>query len=149
MDPVRFPVLVKSLYAIVSELESMFGRPFTPDGHMVGSLGEALVAHHYKLVLTTPSTKGCDAISRDGKRVEIKATQGKSVAFRCEPEFLIVLKINKDGTFEEIYNGPGNRVWELVSQKDLPSNGQRQVSLTALRKLNLSVTDSDRIPRVL
>ena len=149
MDSVKFPVLVKSLYGIVSELEEMFGRPFTPDGHMVGSIGEALAAHHYGLTLTPPSTQGCDATTADGKRVEIKATQGTKVAFRCKPDHLIVLKLNMDGTFEEIYNGLGDRVWALVSHKDMPSNGQLQISLHALRKLNALVPDPERISRAL
>jgi len=149
MDPVRFPILIKSLYGIVSELEEMFGRPFTPDGHMVGSIGEALVAHHYGLILTPPSTPGCDAKTSDGRSVEIKATQGNKVAFRCKPEHLIVLRINRDGTFEEIYNGRGDRAWGLVSHKGMPSNGQLQISLAALRKLNQQVAEGERIPRAL
>lgn len=44
MDHDKFQHLVKSLYSIVEDLEEMFpGRHFTPDGHMVGSLGECLV----------------------------------------------------------------------------------------------------------
>jgi hypothetical protein len=39
------------------------GRHFTPDGHMVGSLGECLVAHAYGLELQTASNKGFDAIA--------------------------------------------------------------------------------------
>ena len=39
----KFRALVKQLYITVNELEVMFpGRHFTPDGHMVGSLGECL-----------------------------------------------------------------------------------------------------------
>ncbi|MEY3457412.1 MAG: hypothetical protein RL215_569 [Planctomycetota bacterium] len=42
MDLVRFPQLLRDIYAAVDELERMFpGRHFTPDGHMVGSIGEA------------------------------------------------------------------------------------------------------------
>lgn len=147
MDAVRFPELISGLYSIVSELEEMLDRPFTPDGHMVGSIGEALAAHHYGLSLMKPSTRGCDA-KLDQKKIEIKATQGKRVAFRCRPEHLIVLKINKDGSFDEIYNGDGTRVWALVAHKPIPSNGQLSVSLTALRKLASQVQDSERIVRV-
>ena len=147
MDAVRFPELISGLYAIVSELEEMLGRPFTPDGHMVGSIGEALAAHHYGLTLMPPSTRGCDA-KLGQKKIEIKATQGNRVAFRCRPEHLIVLKINKDGSFDEIYNGDGTRVWALVAHKPIPSNGQLSVSLTALRKLASQVQDSERIVRV-
>lgn len=146
MDPVRFPRLMSELYALVSELEAMFGRPFTPDGHMIGSIGEALAAHHYGLTLLPCSTPGCDA-TFGSRRVEIKATQGTRVALRCEPEHLLVLKINRDGSFDEVYNGNGARVWALVSNRPKPSNGQWQVSLAALRRLGASVDRSERIER--
>lgn len=146
MDPSRFPELVAEPYGLVTELEQMFQRPFTPDGHMVGSLGEALAAHHYDLTLLPCSTPGCDATIGE-KRVEIKATQGSRVAFRCKPDYLLVLQINRDGSFDEVYNGRGDRVWELVAHKPKPTNGQWQVSLGSLRRLNGSVHPSERIER--
>ncbi len=146
MDPIRFPELVAELYGLVAELEQMFQRPFTPDGHMVGSIGEALAAHHYDLTLLPCSTPGCDATIGE-KRVEIKATQGSRVAFRCKPDYLLVLKINRDGSFDEVYNGRGNRVLALVAHKPKPTNGQWQVSLGSLRRLNGSVHPSERIER--
>lgn len=112
------------------------GRHFTPDGHLVGSLGECLVADAYGLALMTASNKGYDAISDSGKKIEIKATQASAVAFRSEPEHTVVIKILPDGSFEEIYNGPGNIVWEEFTNKPLPSNGQYQISLNKLRSLN-------------
>lgn len=52
MNKERLPQLVAELYRVVNELEAMFpGRHFTPDGHLVGSLGECLAAHHYGLQL--------------------------------------------------------------------------------------------------
>ena len=37
----RLPQIVREIYELVRELETMApGRKFTPDGHMVGSLGE-------------------------------------------------------------------------------------------------------------
>jgi len=39
------PELVERLYAIVRRLEEKYpGRRFTPDGHLVGSLGEVIAA---------------------------------------------------------------------------------------------------------
>jgi hypothetical protein len=39
----RFSELLKQIYSAVEQLEAMFpGRHFTPDGHMVGSIGEAI-----------------------------------------------------------------------------------------------------------
>jgi len=137
IDREKFQSAVKQLYAIVSDLESMFpGRHFTPDGHMVGSIGECLVADAYELDLMTASNKGYDAITCSGKQVEIKATQSTSAAFRSEPEHIIVIKIFPNGSFEEIYNGPGSIVWQQFSGKPLPSNGQFQISLNKLKKLN-------------
>lgn len=125
IDHTKFRHLVKQLYATVNELELMFpGRHFTPDGHMVGSLGECLVADAYGLELKTASNKGYDAISPTGTEVEIKATQGKVVGFRSEPQHTIIIKMLRDGTFEEIFNGPGASVWEQFVGKDMPSNGQ-------------------------
>ncbi len=118
MDHENFRTQVKSIYRAVSELEKMFpGRPFTPDGHMVGSLGECLVADAYNLDLMPPSNEGYDALTKDGKKVEIKATQSKSVAFRSCPEHTIIIKIFKDATFQECYNGPGHIIWDTFSGK--------------------------------
>jgi hypothetical protein len=150
IDHNKFQALVKQLYATVNELEALFpGRHFTPDGHMVGSLGECLVADAYNLKLKTASNKGFDAITESGLEVEIKATQSNSIAFRSQPQHTIIIKIMPDGTFEEIYNGPGVLVWEQFQGKRLPSNGQFQVSLSKLRQLNQSVAQANRVPRVI
>jgi hypothetical protein len=149
MDHKKFQGLIKQLYSTVNELESMFpGRHFTPDGHMVGSIGECLVADAYDVELQAASNKGFDAIAKDGRQVEIKATQAKSIAFRSEPEHTIIIKILPDGTFQEAYNGPGNLVWNQFSEKKLPSNGQYQISLNKLKELNATVSESIRLPRV-
>lgn len=148
IDHEKFQTLVKQLYSTVNELGEMFpGRHFTPDGHMVGSLGECLVADAYCLELKAASNKGYDAVTESGLEVEIKATQSNSVAFRSQPQHAIIIKIFPDGTFEEIYNGPGALVWEQFKDKRLPSNGQFQVSVTKLSRLNQLVAQSDRVPR--
>jgi hypothetical protein len=60
----RIPALVERLYAIVDKLQTLFpGRPFTPDGHMVGSLGEVLAARRYGLKLLPASAERHDAAS--------------------------------------------------------------------------------------
>lgn len=149
IDHKRFQRLVQQLYSTVEELEEMFPRRhFTPDGHMVGSIGECLVADAYGLELMNASNKGYDALSPSGLQVEIKATQAKSVAFRSQPEHTIAIKILPNGTFEEIFNGPGNLVWQQFDGKPLPSNGQYQISLNKLKELNKQVDKSQRILRV-
>ena len=145
----KLQYLVRQLYSVVNELEAMFpGRHFTPDGHLVGSLGECLVSDAYGLELLTASNKGYDAITKEGLKVEIKATQSKSIAFRCEPEHAIIIKIMPNGTFEEIYNGSGALIWQQFANKKRPSNGQFQISTTKLKALNEKISDQDRVPKV-
>ncbi len=147
-DEERFPELIRDLYRTVAELERMCGRPFTPDGHMVGSLAECFAAYYYGLDLNACSTRGHDA-SKAGQQIEIKATQGnKSVSLRSGPESLLVFRIFADGSFEEVYNGPGAPVWALASGKTLGSNGQVSVSLGHLRRLAREVPTNQRIARV-
>lgn len=105
----QIPALVERLYAIVTELEELFPcKRFTPDGHMVGSLGEVLAAHRYGLELLPNSAERHDAESRTGKLVQVKATQVGRVALGSEPEHLVVLRLGKGGSAEEVFNGPGS-----------------------------------------
>ncbi len=49
------PRLIGRLYDIVDRLEELFpGRKFTPDGHLVGSIGEVIAANLYDLELLPP-----------------------------------------------------------------------------------------------
>lgn len=148
MDRERLPELLNDLYKIVAELEAIFpGRHFTPDGHLVGSLGECLVAYHYDLELLPASSIGADAVAK-GVKVEIKATLGSRVALRSCPEHLLVIKLDRDGGFTEIYNGPGTPVWKTVASKPRPSNGQYQISLSRLKGLMNDVPEQERLPVV-
>jgi len=147
MNHDHFRRQVKNIYKAVKELELMFpGRPFTPDGHMVGSIGECLVADAYNLVLMPPSNEGYDAVSTDGKKVEIKATQSTRVAFRSCPEHTIIIKISKDGTFIECFNGPGQVLWNTFSGENMPKNGQYQISINKVIELYKTVPNALRIP---
>src|SRR2546427_12856517 len=47
--------LVRQIYAIAEKLKAATGRSFTPDGHMVGSIGEVFAADMYGLKLLRQS----------------------------------------------------------------------------------------------
>ena len=148
MDETEFPALIRELYGIVHRLEAMFpGRHFTPDGHLVGSIGEALANHYYGVVLTPASTQGYDGI-RDGKRVEVKATQGAAVALSSGPEHLLVFKLLPTGAFEVHYNGTGAPVWALLANRKPTKNGQQQVRLTVLRSLMAQMNAHDVVVKL-
>jgi len=130
----KVPELVIKLYRIVSELEELFpGRKFTPDGHLVGSIGEVIAAHDYNLQLLAASNPIHDAKSTDGRSIQIKATQGNSVGLSSEPDILLVLKLMPDGTAKEVYNGPGCLAWKVAGK--MQKNGQRAIGVGRLRKL--------------
>ena len=132
---------------ISRDLESLFpGRHYTPDGHMIGSIGEALAASYYDLELFPASAETHDARSRDGRLVQIKATQVNCVSLSSEPEFLLVLKIHSDGTFSEIYNGPGALVWAYCGK--MQKNGQRKISLKKLQELQPEIAATARLDRI-
>jgi len=143
----KIPGKIQELYAIVAELESLFpGHHFTPDGHLVGSIGEVLGAYHYDLKLLPASAETHDATNSDGKLVQIKATQRKLVGIRSEPQHLLVLGINDQGESEEIYNGPGKLAWDAAGK--MQKNGQRMISKTKLLALMREIGPLDRLPRI-
>lgn len=136
--------LLDALYKSSGRLEAIFpGRKFTLDGHLVGSIGEVIAAYMFGLDLTPASTMGHDGIAPDGRRVEIKLTQGTSVAIRHEPDHLLALYRPKGGPVRVVYNGPGARPWEAAGKK--ASNGQCRISLVKLSNLNRDVAESQRL----
>jgi len=65
LDEAEFPALIQELYAVVGKLEEMFpGRPFTRDGHLVGSLAECYAEYYYGVQLHPCSNQGHDGRCR-------------------------------------------------------------------------------------
>lgn len=144
--------LIPKLYEIVHELEKEFEehkRHFTPDGHLLGSLGEVIAAFAYNLELLPSSTKKHDAKSIDGRHIQIKLTGGsKEICLSSPPDYLIVLQLDKTKGIQEIYNGPGPIVWKVCKGKKR-KNGQCPISLPKLKDLMQQVTNpSDKFEQI-
>lgn len=123
---------LRELYTLVAELEKEYpGRHFTPDGHMLGSIGEVYAAEKYGLKLYEASHPVHDAVTADGREVQIKLTQTNRVSLYECPEYLIVLKIDREGIISEIYNGPGIEPWNMAGK--MCKNGQRTISVSKLQ----------------
>ena len=130
----RTSELIRQLYAIVDELERLYpGRKFTPDGHLVGSIGEAYAAEHYGIKLHPASFPDHDGEDSEGRQWQIKATGGGSVGIRSCPDWLLLLKLNRDGTLTEIYRGEGKPAWDASGK--MQKNGQRPLSLSKLKAI--------------
>lgn len=134
-----------ALYQAAEGLEEQFpGRRFTLDGHLIGSVGEVVAAYIFDLQLNRASTRAHDARTQDGRQVEIKLTQGRSIAIRHEPQHLVALHRPKGGPLSIVYNGPGSIAW--AGAGPIQKNGQRPISLTRLKSLDREVREADRLP---
>lgn len=139
--------IIGEIYELTNRLEAMYpGRHFTPDGHLVGSIGEVHAAERYGLKLFRADWKAHDGETPDGRLVQIKTTQRNSVGISEKPDYLIVLHIDENGRLEEIYNGPGERVWSLFEGRKPPKNGQHQISLSKLKEFDKGVLPDEKIP---
>lgn len=137
---------VQKLIKIVAELETEFpGRHFTLDGHLVGSIGEVMAAYYYGIELYAASTEIHDG-EVDGRKVQIKISQQDNIVINHEPDYLIVLYLNKSGNIYEVYNGKGAKPWETASKKD--SHNNRHMMVNKLMELDKTVLDTDRITQV-
>ena len=138
------PALVGQIYEVVAALERLFpDRKFTPDGHLLGSIGEVLAAEKYDLDLLPMTAPTHDAVTKDGRRVQIKTTQSDSVGLRDKPDFLLVLFLARDGEVTEVYNGPGDVPWNEAGK--MQKNGQRSIGI---RKVGALMRDVPREQRI-
>lgn len=138
--------LIAEMFRVSGRLTKMTGRPFTLDGHMIGSIGEVYAQLHYGVELFPPSHRGHDG-SWNGREVQIKATQRDSVDLKGVTDLLLVFQIKPDGTFIEIYNGDGKRPWQSLTHRKVTKAGEISISIRQLRELDKQVTPTDRILR--
>ena len=130
---IRLPKAVATIYRAVAELEAAYpGRKFTPDGHLVGSIGEVIAAEVFGLTLYPNSHPIHDAFDHAGD-VQIKMTGGNRIAISANCQRLVVLRIVSPAEAEIVYDGPGDPVWQAAGK--LAKNGQRSVSISKLRTL--------------
>ena len=146
-----------ALFKIVNRLETEYGehgRRFTIDGHLIGSIGEVLVAEAYNLELAENSTPVYDAWTKTKpqKTVQIKATQIDRVSFSAKhekdavPDHVIVIKIDQNGTWKTIYNGSGKLVYNNLGK--VQKNGQSQISLSKLCRLMENTSAENMLPSI-
>ena len=140
------PALIGDLLKTTQRLNTLFeGRPFAPDGHLVGSIGEVVAEYIYDLKLQPTGTPQLDAHTHDGRSVQIKLTgeKGRSFGLRwssqlkvAHADLLIGLKLSESG-FAEIYNGPFPK--DLLEGRRDRSNGQVSVPTSKLVARNPSL----------
>jgi hypothetical protein len=132
----------------IEKLKSAFPhREFTIDGRLVGDIGEVIAALEYDLVLDDVSLPGHDAVTSDGRRVQIKATFKDQLTFKTVPDFYLGFKLFADGRHEEIYNGPGDLIYKRYASRKGVGSTLLSFPLSELRRLSTTVDPEARIPR--
>jgi len=136
------------MLAIVAQLQKAYPeKKFTLDGRLVGDIGEILVEATYDVKLFEDLQRHHDGTTSDGRLVQIKATMKDSLTFPADhiPDYYLGIKVHKDGSFSEVFNGPGALAWEAVKNRKPPKTNLHSVGVTTLATLSESVEAKDRI----
>lgn len=146
---ITIPEAMKQMLSIVERLCFAYPKKkFTLDGRLVGDIGEVLVEDAYDLKLYADVKKHHDAECSDGRLVQIKATMKKNLTFPADhvPKYYLGVQLRADGTFTEVFNGPGRIAKMAVNNRSKPKTNLHSVSISALKKLQARVSPEDRIP---
>ena len=131
---------VKHIIATIFSAQNAL-RDLAPDyrwagmGNLLGDYGEFICINHYELEKAPSGSKDYDALTKDGKTVQIKTNHAAStIGFRGEADLMLVVYVADDGEFEELYYGD----FQLV--KDNSNYGARDnkhsITISKLKKLS-------------
>lgn len=136
--------IIQELYGSRNKLQQLFPNSwkFTLDGKLIGDIGEAIACHHFNLEPLKAGSKTHDAKTKDTpiKHVQIKATQRDIVGLGIDKrdfEYLIVIKIEQNGDYSLIYNGPGEIVWQSINSKS--------ISIKKLKELQKGIPENKQL----
>lgn len=151
----ELPKLVREMILVRDKLRSHYNQngvelKFTPDGRMVGDLGEAIAVELFGISLQQAG--GIDGLAPDKKTsVQIKASGNLGgAAFRPidkskHADHLLFFHLDYDNCCGEVvYNGPEKTVRDKISH----AKGQRTVSVKVLRALDDDVQTEKRLARI-
>jgi len=132
----------------IQQLRKSFPKKeFTIDGRLVGDIGEVIVERDYDVILYKKLVKNYGGLTTDGKRVQIKATFKDPLTFSKIPEYYLGIKINEDGSYTKIYNGPGKYI--VAKYRHRKGFGKVLLSFpnSVLKNLSSRIPKSEKIKR--
>ena len=137
---IPLPKEVETIFEAANQLGQRYpGRKFTPDGHLVGSIGEVIAAEAFNLELLPNGAIGHDAKDIDDNLVQIKLTGGTSVTMNAICQKLLIMKIVSTAEARLVYFGSGEVAWTLAAP--FQKNGYRRLALSKLRNLKGWILD--------
>lgn len=106
-------------------------------GNVLGDFGEYICIENYGLTKAPAGSSGYDAVTPDGKSVQIKANHASAtVGFRGQADLLLVVRVEVDGTIEEIYFGDFAQVASVSSFS--ARDNKKTITVAKLRSLSAS-----------
>jgi hypothetical protein len=122
-------------------------RKFTIDGRLVGDIGEIIAALEYDVILDEVQQADHDGITSDGRKVQIKATFKEQLTFKKIPEYYLGFKLDKNGEYDEVFNGPGRIIFDRFSKRKNIGTKLLPFPISELRALSKLVDPKERIPK--
>jgi hypothetical protein len=143
---------IRKMFEAQKELQGAFPkRLFTPDGRMIGDIGQAIAELTYQVTVDARSRKDWDGkreeVCAGCPEVQVRATQTDNTYVKEPPDDgrLLVFKIFRDGSWECCYNGDARSVWVSLEKRQANKAGEKTIKVDALRTLNKAVEDCERI----
>lgn len=147
----KLPVIADGLASIFSGIEHLKRafpkKRFTIDGRLVGDIGEVIASSDFDIELFDHQVPGHDGYTSDDRLVQIKATFKKSLTFSVVPDYYLGLKLNEDGSYEVVYNGPGEPIAQRYAHRKGIGKQLLSFPISELRKLSAEVKECERIPK--
>jgi hypothetical protein len=92
------------------------GQRWAGMGNLLGDYGEYIALSNYNLKKAPGGADGYDAVTADGLKVQIKANHSSStIGFRGEADLLLVLKVESNAEWGELYYGPFKPIKEKAT----------------------------------
>ena len=133
--------LVSKYFSAISSLRGVV--PSFSWSNLLGDYGEYICINHYGFSPAKTGTKGFDAVDADGNRVQIKTVNTSSrrknqagVKLSSKgADHLLVIGVNEDASWDEIYYGPLDKIWRS-SYKAMEK--QKTISVGRLKQIQLN-----------
>ena len=130
--------IIASLYASQKSLQALAPEfKWAGLGNLLGDFGEFVAIEHYGLEKAPSGSNGFDALTSDGKTVQIKANHAaKQIGFRGNADLLLVIHVENNGEWNEVYYGSFEKILKIstFSERD----NKRMISITKLAKISTS-----------
>jgi len=104
-------------------------------GNLLGDFGELVAIEKYGLSKARGGSDGFDATTPKGETVQIKTNYAANqIGFRGQSDLMLVIGVNDDGTWKELYYGPFQPV--LDASRFSKRDNKHMIAISKLTKLS-------------